>query len=324
MDNIFKFNVNIKQEFLNSKPTGTANSNIFVLKLMDEYEQLSNKDIYNMSYVELKELLAMQFSSPSLGDITKNVSIMRKYIDFCISKNLVSHMENRLALFARDEVKQFVSKQAIEYRYTSPEELKNYQNMLYNAQDRWLLEAPYIGIRGRTTIDGTTEEIINLQIDEKSKDFKNNLLKLSKNNGDSRYLQVSDNTMQMVLDVYHEQYYISNNGEEVEGVRGGVRKSIINISGKYVLRTPGKNKFELFTPVLVNSRIGRIQEWIGNRFITIGSLYMSGMISMAKDILAQKGELKMEDYISICEQYNFGDKPDRYWLVLKDTVQQYI
>lgn len=325
MDSIFQVNPDIKQEFLDSKRTSTAKSSTFVLKLMDEYEQLAKKNIYDMSYAEIKELIVIQFKNSSVGAITKNISILRQYIDFCISKNLVNHMENRLATFTRSELKEFVSKQAIVYKYTSPEELKEYQNMLYNDQDKLLLELPYVGIRGRTVEEGTLEEIINLQISEKSKDFKTNMLKLEKNNGNVRYIKVSDNTMQLILSTYQDQYYTGNNGVESVDVRGGTRRSIINTSGNYAFRVPGKDKNELFSPILINSRMGRIQKWIGNRFITIHSLYMSGMITMAKDIFAQNGELTADDYISICERYNYGsDDPKRYYLLLKDAVELYI
>lgn len=132
MDFEFKVDSTIKKEFLENKPSATAKSNGFVLKLADEYEDITGKPIYNMTYAELKELIAVQFKNSSLATITKNVSILRKYIDFCIEKHLVSHMENRLTMFTRKEAREFVSKQAIEYRYTSREDLRKYQNMLIN------------------------------------------------------------------------------------------------------------------------------------------------------------------------------------------------
>ena len=324
MNNVFKIDPEIKQEFLKKKPTGTAKSNFYVLKSADKYEQMIGKKIYDMSNSELKELIVIKFRNTSRGTVSTNVSILRGYIDACIEAKLVVHNENRLATFTRDELKELVSQQALEYKYISPDELKHYQNILENNQDKALLELIHLGVRGRTVKEGTLEEIINLQIDKNSQDFKDNVLKLEKNNGNVRYIKVSESTMELVLETYNDQFYIGNNGVESEIARGGIRKSAINPMGKHVFRTPGKNKFLLFTPVLINSRMQRIQEWCENRFITVNSLYMSGMISMAKDILAEKGNLIPEDYISICEKYNFGETPDKYWLVLKDTVAQYI
>ena len=320
---IFKVNPEIKQDFLKEKPTNTAKSNTFILKIADKYEDIIGKNLFDMSYTELDELIT-RFNNTTLSTVNKNISVLRMYIDFCISKHIVNHMENRLLTYTRGELKRFVSQQAVEYKYISPDELKQYQNMLENNQDKALLELIYLGVRGRTTKDGTLEEIINLQIDKNSQDFKDNVFKLEKNNGNVRYIKVSESTMELVLETYNDQFYIGNNGIESETARGGFRKSAINPMGKHVFRTPGKNKLLLFTPVLINSRMQRIQEWCENRFITVNSLYMSGMISMAKDILAEKGNLTPQDYISICEKFDYGDTPDRYWLVLKDNVEQYI
>ncbi|HHV98177.1 MAG TPA: hypothetical protein GXX36_01160 [Clostridiaceae bacterium] len=320
----FKVDAEIKHEFLDTKPSKTARSNRFVLKFVDEFEQLIGKKIYNMSYGELQELIA-QFKNSSLATITKNVSILRKYIDFCIEKNIVSHMENRLAVFTRQKAREFVSRQATEYKYITREELMKYQDMLVNEQDVALLEAVYNGIRGRTEEGATLEELINLQIDEKSSNFRNNVLELVKNNGNKRSIQVSDRTMQILLDAKKQEFYLSNNGEKSEIMRGGIRRTPINQVGNYVFRVPGSKKYELINPVLINSRMGKIQRWIGNKYVTIHSLYMSGMISMAKDLLAQKGKLTRDDYVSICERYDYGNgDPQKYWLTLKDTVQQYI
>lgn len=325
MDFEFKIDAEIKQEFLESKPNRTARSNGFILKLADEYEEITNKAIYNMTYSELKELIAVQFKNSSVGSITKNVSILKKYIDFCIEKHLVSYMENRLTTFTRKNAKEFVSKQAIEYRYITREQLRKYQNMLANEQDVALLEAIYCGIRGRTQEGATLEELINLQIDINSNRFKENILELVRNNGRRRFIEISDKTKQILLNAYNQKFYISNNGEESVLMRGGVKYTVINHVGNYVFRVPGTKKHELFNPVLINSRMSKIQRWTGNEYLTIHSLYMSGMITTAKDIINQNGKITDDDYANICRQYMFVDKNNNERILnLKYIIQQYI
>jgi hypothetical protein len=324
-DLVFKVNPEIKKEFLDTYPTATAKSNSFVLKLADEYEEQESKNIYDMTFTELKEMISIKFRNTSLQAIVKNVSVLRKYVDYCINNNLVVHNENRLMAFTRSELKQFVSQQAIDYKYISREELREYQNMLYNAQDIALIEAIYSGIRGRTTKDGTVEEIINLQVHIGNDDFLNNVLQLEKNNDNVRYIEVSDNTMQIFVSAMEQEEYVSNNGVENVRVRGGVRTTRINKVEHLVFRKPGQNKYDPFTPSIVQQRIRRIQEWCNNRFITVNSLYMSGMVSMAKDILKEKGELTNEDYIAVATRYDYGgDKPEKYLLLLKEAVEHYI
>jgi hypothetical protein len=250
-DLVFKVNPEIKKEFLDTYPTATAKSNSFVLKLADEYEEQESKNIYDMTFTELKEMISIKFRNTSLQAIVKNVSVLRKYVDYCINNNLVVHNENRLMAFTRSELKQFVSQQAIDYKYISREELREYQNMLYNAQDIALIEAIYSGIRGRTTKDGTVEEIINLQVHIGNDDFLNNVLQLEKNNDNVRYIEVSDNTMQIFVSAMEQEEYVSNNGVENVRVRGGVRTTRINKVEHLVFRKPGQNKYDPFTPSIV-------------------------------------------------------------------------
>lgn len=314
-----KFNIEaeIKNAYLNTKPTKTAYSESFVLKLVDDYEILLNKSVYNMSRIELKEMIVIQFKNSSWGSIIKNVSVGRKYIDYCISKNLVSHMENRLATFTKQELRKFVSKQAIEFKYTTPEQLKNYQNQLDNNQDKLIITCPYYGIRGKRN-----EEIINLKFNPKSKE---KILNLVKNNGNSRELFVNDELIKLVRDTYNDEYYISNNGVDYNSLIGGAKKSVINSIDSYVFRIPGSNKLEQFNSSLINLRMTKIQQWLGNEYLTMQSLYMSGMITKAKETIVEKGSIDIDDYIAICFEFNYVSKDPRVSAFrLKEIVEQYI
>lgn len=111
MEMVFKIDDKIKQEFLDSKPDKTAESVSFVLRAVDDYEISINKLIYNMTYSELCEMLKRQFKNSSAKTVLKNISILRKYINFCINKHIVLHGENRLSTFTSKEAKELVNKQ---------------------------------------------------------------------------------------------------------------------------------------------------------------------------------------------------------------------
>ena len=57
MENIFKVDNAIKQEYLDEKPTDTAKSDMFVLRAVDNYEYLIGQSVYNMTYSELNEII---------------------------------------------------------------------------------------------------------------------------------------------------------------------------------------------------------------------------------------------------------------------------
>ena len=325
MDIIFKRDNELKQEYLSTKPTATAKANTFVLRLADEYENLINKSIYNMNYSELYEMLLVRFKNSSVRTIIKNVSILKKYIDFCLDKKVVEHGENRLSVFTREEAKRIVHKQAMLNKYISREKLREYQNILYNEQDQLLIELPFIGVRGRTVENGTLEEIINLTMPTK-KDEENNTLTLVQNNGRSRRLDVKTSTMALIRNTYEQEVYVENNSQETNNVRLSFqpRKIQINKVENYVLRVPGKNKYEKFTPNLLNSRMKRIQKYLDNPYLSFTSLYQSGMIQLAVDKYKENGVVTKEDYIEICIRFNYGSgNPEKYWFEVKDLFKQY-
>lgn len=118
---------------------------------------------------------------------------------------------------------------------------------------------------------------------------------------------------------------INEDGEPQVGIKGEIKKSIINPIGDYVFRIPSRNKIDIFSPQIINSRIHRIQDWVGNQYLTISSLYMSGMITALKNIYEIKGELDFEDYVSVADQFDYGSgNPERYVINLKDQIELYI
>lgn len=314
----FKVDNEIKQEYLNTKPALTARSDSFVLRLADRHEALINKPIYNMSYAELKEMLLMQFRNYSEGAIRKNASVLKRYVDYCIEKNIVTHGENRLATFTAEDAREYVSQQALLNKYIDRQKLIEYQNILYNEQDKAILELAFIGVGGKAQ-----EEIINLTID--NVDEENRMLTLSTNDGKHRRLAVSLSTIVLIKQAYEQKTYVENNGEITENVRiPDPRKMQINKIERYVFRVPGKNKFEIFTVNLLGSRMNRFKQWFGNPYLTYTSLRDSGMIQTAMDIYDEKGEVTKEDYMDICDRFNYGtESPEGYWNVVKTMFEQY-
>lgn len=325
----FQVDNDIKQEYLLTKPTGTAESDAFVLRDFDEYESKVGKEVYNLSINELNEMFAILRNS-SKRATNKNKSILVNYIDFCVSKRIVPHMENRARYI---DVEKFVARQALLNKYVPKETMREYQKLLFNEQDQLLIWLLYIGVRGRTVKEGTLEEIINLNIKDVYPDA--NRLILRQNDGKARVLDNVDTfIIELIQEAYEQEFYIENNGEITNNPRiPDPRRSKINKTGysktnepidNYVFRTPGKNKYEKFSLSLLNSRIRRIQKYVRNPYLTYSSLYFSGMIQMAMDIYHEKGEITKKDYIDICDRYNYGSgDPERYWHVLKEEFEQY-
>jgi len=320
----FKVDPELKNDYLNSKPTATGESDSFILKSVDEYEDTKGKSVYNMHRDELNGMILFKFNNPSVGAVTKNVSIIRTYIDFCINKNIVTHGENRLATFTSDNAKDFVNKQTLLKRFITKEQLKEYQKILFNEQDQLILEYPYIGVIGRNCVGCTSEEIINLRMSDVDKE--NNMITLTQNDGKHRMLEVEPRFIELIEDVYNQEIYVENNGEMSNNPRlSKPREITINQVEDYVLRVPSMKKFQIFTPNLLNSRMRRMQIYLDNSQISFTSLYRAGMIQMAMDIYKEKGEIDKNDFIEICIKYNYSNNGnfEAYWFNVKNLFEQY-
>ena len=314
----FKIDSVLKQEYLDAKPESTAKAESFVLRAADEYEALIGKSIYDMSYAELKEMFLMQFKNSSEGAIRKNVSVLKKFIDFCIERNVVTHGENRLATFTSKEARKFVNQQALLKKYISRQKLREYQDICYNEQDKAILELAFLGVGGKGQ-----EEIINLTIDDV--DEENKMLVLTTDEGKKRLLAVDLSTIGLIKQAYEQETYVENNGKKTNNIRiSEPRKMQINKVGNYVFRVPGQSKYEKFTVNLLGSRMNRYKQWFDNPYLTYTSLRDSGIIQTTMDIYEEKGEVTKEDYMDICDRFNYGtESSEGYWNVAKTMFEQY-
>lgn len=326
IDNLkFDIDSDLKKEYLRQKPIQTAKAESTTFIVLDEYESLLKKPVYDFSLAERDGLMTIKFKNTTISSVISTISKIRNYIDFCIMQGKVKHMQNIFATLTKDEARKFVSKQATEFRFITKKELWQYEEMLYNTQDKTLINLIYEGVRGRTIKGGTLEEIINLQIDPKSDDIRKCKLLLNRNDGTMRVHYVSQHTMDLVVDTYYSNEYVANNGEFSPNVRGGTRTFKINRFGNYVFCTIGNNKCDKLNEQVINMRMKKIQQYCDNPFITVTNLYKSGMISMAIDIYKENKELTKDDYIDICRRYRYGDdNPERYWFLLKQDVEMYL
>ena len=132
--------------------------------------------------------------------------------------------------------------------------------------------------------------------------------------------------MELIYDTYMDEFYYSKNGQESAAPRSGARKIPINKVENYVFRVPATKKFEPFNKPIIQSRMRRVQEWIGNTYVSPNTLYMSGMITKALEVLDKHGEIKQEDYERICQEYEYGrgSANRSYWTILRDAVKPYL
>ena len=324
---VFEVDPEVKEEFLEKQMKSTRSYYRYILQLADDFEVKLSKSIYDFNTEERDELLIVQYKNKNTFAFQSVLSPLKTYVDFCIApKNLVKHNENRFANILTSNYKSYINVQAKENSYISLSECRELQFRLKNYQDRLILELSSLGVRGRTEKGNTLEELVNLkQSDVK---WEKKRLYLTKNNGELRWIEVDDYTLNLIKRVINEDFYIANNGLKTKPNDDGIyeetnRGRIINPS-EYVFRTPGKNKYGKVDYQFFASRIQRMQKWLGNPYISISNLYFSAIIEYAKEEKKKKGELTKEDYIKINERFEFGENGEKYLFKTKELIATYL
>lgn len=320
----FEVDVQIKEEFLESQKRSTRTFYSYVLKQADEFEKEIDKSIFDFNIEDRDELLMIKFKNKTPWAFRSNLTPLRKYIDFCIRKNLVKHNENRFATILPKDYENYVNVQAMENSYISISENREWQKNLVNVQDRLIIEFFGLGVRGRTEKGNTLEEMTNLRVVDVKQDLK--VLHLINNDGDLRYLDVDDYTLNLVNETINTHFYYFNNGlsKNENGVYEKSEKGRIINETEYVFRVPGRNKSGKADQQFFAGRIQRIQNWLEKPYLTISNLYFSAIIDYAKKLKDEKGELTKEDYIRINERFNFGENGEKYIYKTQELVNMYI
>lgn len=328
---VFEVDAKVKKEFLEKQLKSTREFYAYVLKKADEFEVKIEKKIYDFNISERDELLIVQYKNKNKWTFQTALSPLKTYVDFCISKSLVRHNENRFSTILPSNYYEYINLQAQENSYIPlSKNREEIQSRLANYQDKLMLDLLGLGVRGRTEKGNTLEELVNLKVSDIKWGVKK--LYLTKNDiPEKRYINVDDYALNLLRKTIDSTFYISNNGLKTkpndEGVYERTEKGRAINPTEYVFRTPGRTKHGKVTSNLFVSRIQRIQSWLEFPYLTVSSLYFSSIIDYAKklkDEKGEKGELNRLDYIRINEQFSFGETGDKYVFKVKELINQYL
>jgi len=322
----FEVDIEYKEAFLLKQTKSTRVSYRYVLKRADEFEVKIGKKIYDFDIEDRDELLNVQYKNKNIWAFQAVLSPLKTYVDYCIDKRIVKHNQNRFATISTKSYKDFVNAQAKENSYIPLTDNREYQKGLVNYQDRAIIELLGLGVRGRTEKGNTLEELINFRVDDIQ--WTEKVIYLTSNDGEIRYLDVDDYTLDVLKKTIDSEYYIFGNGLKGKPNENGIYEK--NEKGfqinptEFVFRVPGKNKsgkadFQLFA-----NRIQRIQGWLKRPYITTSSLYFSAILDEAKKIREEKGTITREDYIKINEKFKFGENGEIYFNKTKELVKMYL
>jgi len=338
-ERVFKHDRDVKEEFLKDIKPSTAKTIRSILFKVDDYEDRIGKSIYDFTFEERDDFFISQFCNKSKGVINTTRSYLVKYINHCIDNNLVRHMENRFDLISKDDIDKYINDTAMQMKYLSREEIKEAQDKLVNNCDKLILQLIPLSVRGRTELNNTNEELINLRVKDAEESYETGILHVWNNDGDRRPVKIDEETIELLKKTINDDSYIINNGSiydkkgRILGRGIGEKCFPLNDTG-YVFRTAGKNKKGKVKTNFFGSRMRIMKTWTMNPFITVTNLYYSGIIDYAMQLRKEKGtELDNHDYIKIIDKFSYG-KPqilsnkELDWSVpiskVKSMVEDYI
>ena len=308
------YNEDRKIRFAQQYPKASCRNYLLTLSKCYQSEIFNKKDVCDFIYEELDDMF-YTFESTSLSSIQSQISIINKYVEWCIDHGFREKTINPVELFSDfsgRNTEKYVNPTANGEKYVTKDKLMEIVNMCANAQDAVIFALAYSGVKGEAS-----EEIRNLLV--KDCDFENNRLKLRRNNGDTRVIEVEEWVMDLIREAIDQEEYLRGNGEFLS--ESSKSKSSALYQNDFVLRTAGKDVNQPVAEHVTIARLDRIKKWYGNMFLTLNTIWVSGQIEMAKQIKAEKGEVTRKDYEDINERFGHSRK---YYYQTQSKVQPYL
>jgi integrase len=314
------FNRDFKNRFISQYDETTQVSLSYIFRRAAELEYSLGKDIYDFNREELDSLFFV-FDSKSKDSVASRISIISKYIDFAIEQGFLKTGINLTKNFVGQEYyEKFVSKVAERKKYLSKEQFEDLLEFCVNDQDRAIFVLLYEGARGRQEEENSLEELINLKLSDCN--LETNEVTLTRNNGETRTIVVSNETMEILKFADAQEKYLKSNGEVSDWMKAKKNDKMMLHQNGHILKPTGITDFGLISEQSIKQRITGIRKRYGNPFITISSIWYSGMVEYGKKIKQRTGEeLTGDDYKEICVR--FGHDPV-YYSKIKQRIGKYI
>lgn len=308
------FNPELKYRFIRQFQQSTQNNYEYVLSKSYNMEREKNKDLCQFNMDELDTLFGI-LNAKSFQSIQYQWNIVNNYIEFATDECGYGNI-NFAKTFMTEELHKYINKVWTTKKIVTKDELYDLCGDCESPQDRVIFSLLFEGCTGGENF----EELINLTIDDV--DENNNILALSKNDGQQRQIEVSQECIDIVLEAGEETTYLKGNGEVSENIKAAKQLDLVDT--KHIIK-PSKRRDSGYsaTPGLIRQRFNKIKKAMDNPYLTPTSIMISGMIDYAKKLKEEKliPELTTDDYKDI--NMRFGLNQDNYYTT-KKRIKDYI
>ncbi|OME55470.1 hypothetical protein BSK59_13410 [Paenibacillus odorifer] len=287
------FNTDKKLEYISNHKRGTQKNLERIFKIAQPSESDLNKDIYDFTRSELRNLFfTFMASTPSASKSI--VLYVSGYIDWAIEKGYAKG-SNPLDSVDVNWKTQFVVKP--EKIFWTDKEIKQMLNKIVNAQVAVVFYAPFLGIRG-----AENAEIVNLK--QKDVDADKLTAKLIDADNSTRIINVDHEFIRLCQQAVKENEFIKSNGNPDKDVRSETANLIEN---EFIVRSVdvGVKNVNEADGTIVYRRFKTVVDFFDEARLTPTTIMYSGILAKAKDLYLED-KLDDEGYKLIAEQFNLN------------------
>lgn len=282
--------------------------NADIVKIM---ELKKDKPLHEFNREDILQVIG-ELNPLSIQSAITQLSVIKKYIDFAIANGFLTTGINFATLIKTQDIERVVNMQAMDLKYITKEEVIDITDSLDNAVDAAFITLLFEGVKGEQL-----SEIVNLQ--KNDIDHENNMLELTDKDGNIRHKRVSTRTIGILQEASSQTEYL---------VRFDTSKRKLEFTkqlqnSNYVIRTTG-TKYNAQTKYrTLLAKLRSIRSEIGNPYLTATSIWESGMINYAKEIMEQNGldNLTTKHYKEICR---WAGKSEDMWFNTKRVILSFI
>lgn len=303
------YNTEIKERFLNNEYTNenTKKNSRNIFEKISILEKQYDIDLHSFNKNQLYDALRLM-NATSINAITKNWSIMDRYIQWCTSEGYCLPNINAQDIYRQDLYK-FINQDAQKNKYIQDEkEFYDIIDEIQNPQDAVILVLLYEGVKGRNEQPYSFEEIQNLKWQDCNYD-KNELF-LRRDNNETRIVTIDSRSMEIIKDAYKEDYYYRKQSTEK------IQKLKIVRSDYIVRPIERKDNTDKVGIMTINGRIGKMKKIAGKYYMNAKSIFFSGAFHKLQKIEKER-ELTEKDYLDMCQKYGIDISPNS-WRNLKE------
>ncbi|MFK3936623.1 hypothetical protein ACI2JA_03785 [Alkalihalobacillus sp. NPDC078783] len=286
------YNEKNKKAFLNEnyKSEKTKEQYEILFKKSSINESIFEEDLYDFDLNQIADTIyGMNLSQYSARQA---VTVFRNYIDWAIKNNLAKKNTNRLREISGSEYLSslFDSSKVLLLHI---DEVTRFEDEIFNSyREAVISRLIFEGAWGKGG-----SEIINIKNNSEFIDADQNKLKLVDDNGEVRYIKVSDRLLELARKAENENIIKGSSGREYPLYKYEDR----------LIKLNRENTLPSQTSTFLNREISAHYKEEGYKQFKRQTLRLSGMLYMAKNLLDRDGELKRPQWKEIADQFGISE-----------------